>query len=273
MCRRHRCRRHRRCRLGCFVGGLLKGKVRHLGQDYSVSRNEGRELLQAPSILRGYVGPDVPLLFDSGVRNGEGVLKALALGADFVLIGRPFLFAMAADGYPGLQQVIRRMKSLSRFGLERALNIPANFSIFLLFDIYRNITYRPPFVKFFFDQTIQGGALMKLTAAAIRRFHIIRRTSFGFMLFRQAGACKCISGFFHNCSRFVLDELEDFLEFRLTVHNQPPVSVQIRRPCRGVLWSTLSKLLGKNGYVIFHHRGHRDRREKLKYQSSVLSVV
>jgi L-lactate dehydrogenase (cytochrome) len=51
------------------------------------------------------------LLFDSGVRNGESVIKALALGADFVFIGRPFLYAMGADGYAGLQQMIELIRS------------------------------------------------------------------------------------------------------------------------------------------------------------------
>ncbi len=57
------------------------------------------------------LGPDYPLLFDSGVRNGEAVIKALALGADFVFIGRPFLYAMGADGYAGLQQMIELIRS------------------------------------------------------------------------------------------------------------------------------------------------------------------
>ena len=65
--------------------------------------------------IRAAVGSDYPLLFDSGVRNGEGVIKALALGADFVLIGRPFLYAMAADGYSGLQQVIELIQKPDRY--------------------------------------------------------------------------------------------------------------------------------------------------------------
>jgi L-lactate dehydrogenase (cytochrome) len=88
-------------------------RIRDAGVDaVCVSNHGGRQYDSSPAAIqmlpqiRAAVGPDFPLLFDSGVRNGEGVLKALALGADFVLIGRPFLFAMAADGYPGLQQVI-----------------------------------------------------------------------------------------------------------------------------------------------------------------------
>jgi L-lactate dehydrogenase (cytochrome) len=48
------------------------------------------------------VGPDYPLIFDSGLRNGEGIVKTLALGADFVMMGRPFLYAIGADGARGL---------------------------------------------------------------------------------------------------------------------------------------------------------------------------
>jgi L-lactate dehydrogenase (cytochrome) len=45
------------------------------------------------------------------VRNGEAVVKALALGADFVFIGRPLLYAMGADGYNGLQEMIELIRS------------------------------------------------------------------------------------------------------------------------------------------------------------------
>jgi L-lactate dehydrogenase (cytochrome) len=62
-------------------------------------------------LIRSAVGADYTLLFDSGVRNGEAVVKALALGADFVFIGRPFLYAMGADGYDGLQQMVELIRS------------------------------------------------------------------------------------------------------------------------------------------------------------------
>ena len=61
--------------------------------------------------IRQAVGPDFPILFDSGVRNGEAVIKALALGADFVFLGRPFLYGMGADGEAGLQSVIELIKN------------------------------------------------------------------------------------------------------------------------------------------------------------------
>ena len=41
------------------------------------------------------IGKKYPILFDSGVRTGEDIIKAYSLGADFVFLGRPFLFASA----------------------------------------------------------------------------------------------------------------------------------------------------------------------------------
>ena len=46
------------------------------------------------------------VLLDSGVRRGTDVLKALALGARAVLIGRPYAWALAADGEAGVRKVI-----------------------------------------------------------------------------------------------------------------------------------------------------------------------
>ena len=105
-----------------IVKGVLDGRdarrVREAGADaVYVSNHGGRQLDSAPAAIqmlpriRAAVGPDYPLLFDSGVRNGESVIKALALGADFVFIGRPFLYAMGADGYAGLQQMIELIRS------------------------------------------------------------------------------------------------------------------------------------------------------------------
>lgn len=51
----------------------------------------------------------VPILFDSGVRRGADVLKAIALGASAVLIGRPYAYALASDGEAGVRHVIRTL--------------------------------------------------------------------------------------------------------------------------------------------------------------------
>lgn len=76
-----------------------------------VSNHGGRQLESAPASIdalmavRDAVGPDYPLLFDSGIRGGEDIVRAYAAGADFVMVGRALLYAMAADGERGLQKL------------------------------------------------------------------------------------------------------------------------------------------------------------------------
>jgi isopentenyl diphosphate isomerase/L-lactate dehydrogenase-like FMN-dependent dehydrogenase len=53
------------------------------------------------------VGGRLPIVFDSGVRSGTDVLKALALGADVVCLGRPYLWGLALDGADGVEAVLR----------------------------------------------------------------------------------------------------------------------------------------------------------------------
>ncbi len=88
-------------------------RVRDAGADaIYVSNHGGRQLDSAPAAIdflprvRAALGTDIPLLFDSGVRNGEDVVKALALGADFVMLGRPLLFALGAGGKTGLSTLL-----------------------------------------------------------------------------------------------------------------------------------------------------------------------
>jgi isopentenyl diphosphate isomerase/L-lactate dehydrogenase-like FMN-dependent dehydrogenase len=60
--------------------------------------------------LRTAVGVDYPLLFDGGIRSGADVFKALALGADAVLVGRLQLYALAAAGALGVAHLLRLLR-------------------------------------------------------------------------------------------------------------------------------------------------------------------
>lgn len=89
-------------------------RLSELGADaIYVSNHGGRQLDSVPPsicllpLIRAAVGPDLPLLFDSGVRNGEDVVKALALGANFVMLGRPTLLALGAGGAEGLNALLK----------------------------------------------------------------------------------------------------------------------------------------------------------------------
>ena len=99
------------------VKGVLSAEdavqLKNAGVDaIQVSSHGGRQLDSAPpailalAAIREAVGPDYPLFFDSGIRSGEDVIKAYAMGADFVFFGRSLLFAIAAGGEQGLQQMV-----------------------------------------------------------------------------------------------------------------------------------------------------------------------
>jgi lactate 2-monooxygenase len=53
------------------------------------------------------VGEQMTVLLDSGIRSGADVFKALAMGADAVLVGRPYLWGLALDGQNGVETVLR----------------------------------------------------------------------------------------------------------------------------------------------------------------------
>src|SRR4029079_13539456 len=80
-----------------------------------VSNHGGRQVDGAiasldalPPIVEA-VGDRVEVLFDSGVRTGSDVIKAVALGAKAVLVGRPWVYGLALGGYDGVRHVLRSL--------------------------------------------------------------------------------------------------------------------------------------------------------------------
>ena len=77
-----------------------------------ISSHGGRQLNSAPDAItalrdiRAALGPDFPLFYDSGIRSGEDIIKAYALGADFVFLGRGLSYALAAGGREGLAEMV-----------------------------------------------------------------------------------------------------------------------------------------------------------------------
>jgi L-lactate dehydrogenase (cytochrome) len=100
-----------------------------------LSNHGGRQLDAAPAPLdmlgpvREAVGSDMALLIDSGLRSGLDVARALALGADFVLLGRAFLYGVAALGPKGGEHaadiLIEELRNvMAQAGIERLADLP-----------------------------------------------------------------------------------------------------------------------------------------------------
>jgi lactate 2-monooxygenase len=89
--------------------------IQHGADGIIVSNHGGRQVdgsIGALDALPGVVDAtagEIPVLFDSGIRRGADVFKALALGAKAVLIGRPFMWGLAVDGADGVREVMQRI--------------------------------------------------------------------------------------------------------------------------------------------------------------------
>ena len=111
--------RHR-TRLPVLVKGVLhpddaRRAVEAGASGVVVSNHGGRQVdgalasLDALPAVRKAVGPDTVVVLDSGVRTGADVLKALALGADAVGIGRPWVYGLAVAGQEGVREVLANL--------------------------------------------------------------------------------------------------------------------------------------------------------------------
>ena len=92
-------------------------KIKDEGVDaIQVSNHGGRQLdsataaIEALPLIRNVLGKQFPLLFDSGVRGGSDIIRALALGADYVMLGRPLMYGIGADGEKGLRRILDIIK-------------------------------------------------------------------------------------------------------------------------------------------------------------------
>jgi len=89
----------------------------------SVSNHGGNNLDSTPASIRmlpsiaAAVGADIEVVLDGGIRRGGDVVKALALGADAVMIGRAYLWGLAANGQAGVENVL----DILRGGIDSAV--------------------------------------------------------------------------------------------------------------------------------------------------------
>jgi L-lactate dehydrogenase (cytochrome) len=117
-----------------IVKGILTTEEALLCQDLGadaivISNHGGRQLDAAPPVphvlpeIRAAVGPDFPLIADGGVRSGLDIARLIACGANFVLVGRAFVYAVAAAGETGVDHAILLLReelkqSMSQIGCQ-----------------------------------------------------------------------------------------------------------------------------------------------------------
>ena len=105
--------------LPLLVKGVLRADDANLAFEHGmdgviVSNHGGRQVdgavaaLDALVEIRGAL-PDAVLLMDGGIRTGADILKAVALGADAVLVGRPYAYALAVGGRRGVEELIQNL--------------------------------------------------------------------------------------------------------------------------------------------------------------------
>jgi 4-hydroxymandelate oxidase len=109
-------------RLPVLIKGIVRGDdaakaVDHGASGIIVSNHGGRQLDTAiasvralPDVVEAVAGR-VEVLLDGGIRRGTDVIKAIALGARAVLVGRPVVWGLAADGEAGAKRVLDLLRA------------------------------------------------------------------------------------------------------------------------------------------------------------------
>jgi len=117
-------------RLPILLKGILSAEDARLATEHNVagiivSNHGGRQVDGAvaaidalPEVVKVAKGR-LPVLFDSGIRSGADMFKALALGASAICLGRPYVYGLAVAGEPGVREVIQNL--LAEFDLTMAL--------------------------------------------------------------------------------------------------------------------------------------------------------
>ena len=83
----------------------------HVSNHGGRSEDGGRGAIEClPEVVQVARGK-VPILFDSGVRRGSDIFKAMALGASAVCVGRPYLWGLGAFGQPGVERVLEILQT------------------------------------------------------------------------------------------------------------------------------------------------------------------
>jgi lactate 2-monooxygenase len=106
--------------LPMLVKGVLTGEDAKLALDAGVegiivSNHGGRQVdgavaaLDALVEVREAVGAEPTVLMDGGIRHGADIVKAMALGADATLVGRPYAYGLAVGGQEGVETVLRQL--------------------------------------------------------------------------------------------------------------------------------------------------------------------
>ncbi len=103
-----------------------------------VSNHAGRQFDAAPASIdvlpQVRAATSVPLIFDSGIEGGLDILRALAMGADFVMLGRAFHYALAALGPRGIDHLIDLLTkdlaaNMGQLGARTLKSLPAPFDL------------------------------------------------------------------------------------------------------------------------------------------------
>jgi L-lactate dehydrogenase (cytochrome) len=126
-----------------IIKGVLRAEdtasLKNLGVDALwVSNHAGRQFDGAPASIEVLPeirsATDLPLIFDSGIEGGLDILRAMALGADFIMLGRAFHFALAALGAPGprhLVEILRQdlIANMGQLGAADLSDLPPPLSL------------------------------------------------------------------------------------------------------------------------------------------------